>query len=232
MKDYFKGFKLFKIIQLTILLIFAVTFFLYLYIDDELRTHVFSNKNLMTICVFLWAFMLYSVACIVMDFYQLEGHIAHNNVLSRAVYTDALTGIANRHGVDRMFEDYSKGKDISKLGCALISISNLDEVNHEKGRIQGNLLLVDFSRIIERVGAHYGFVGRNSGNEFLTVIDNCGRDRMDKFIGELLAEVNAHNSISSGDAIELNCTTVINQEVNIDDFTELVVKLYEDARGR
>lgn len=231
-KDYFKGFKLFKTVQLIILLLFAVTFFLYLYLDDELRTHVFSNKTLMTICVFLWAFMIYSVACIVLDFYQLEGHIAYNNVLSRAVYTDALTGIPNRHGVDRIFEEYSNGKDISKLGCALIKISNLDEVNHNKGRITGNILLVDFSRIMERVGAHYGFVGRNNGNEFLTVIDNCDQVRIEQFANELNKEISVHNGLEGSEPIQIEMTKVLNQDVKIDDFTGLIVRLYENVREK
>ena len=231
-KDYFKGFKLFKIIQLTILLIFAITFFLYLYFDDELRTHVFYNKNLMTICVFLWAFMIYSVVCIILDFYQLEGHIAYNNVLSRAVYTDSLTGIPNRYGVDRIFEEYSSGKDISRLGCALISITNLDTVNHSKGRIKGNLMLVDFSRMIERIGAHYGFVGRNSGNEFLTVIEKCDLSRMEMFVAELRKEVDAYNAVGNSEPIAFGITHVLNEEVNVNDFTDLIVKLYEEARGR
>lgn len=229
-KDYFKGFKLFKIIQLAILFIFAITFFLYLYLDDEIHRYIFSNKNLTTICMFLWAFMIYSVACIVLDFYQLEGHIAYNNVLSRAVYTDSLTGIPNRYGVDRIFEEYTKEKDISKLACALISIDNLAKVNSEKGRIVGNILLVDFSRMIERIGAHYGFVGRNSGNEFLVVIDNCDVMRMTKFEDELNKEIEEHNKMSANEDIELKITKIFNKDLATDNFTELVAKLYEDAR--
>jgi len=231
-KDYFKGFKLFKVVQLTILFIFAITFFLYLYLDEDIRRYIFSNKNLITICVFLWAFMIYSVVCIVLDFYQLEGHIAYNNVLSRAVYTDSLTGIPNRHGVDRIFEEYTKEKDISNLACALISIDNLGIVNSEKGRIVGNILLVDFSRMIERIGAHFGFVGRNSGNEFLVVIDNCDVSRMNKFESELSAEIEEHNKMPDSEQISLKITKVFNEEIATNDFTELVAKLYEEARRK
>lgn len=230
-QDYFKGFKIFKIIQLIILVIFAATFFLLIYVDSELRNYVYSNKNILTICVFLWAFMIYNVVCIILDFYQLEGHIAHDNTLNKAVYTDSLTGIPNRFGVDRIFEEYSQGKDISEVGCVLVKIANLEEVNRKKGRLVGNLLIVDFSRIIERVGSHYGFVGRNNGNEFLVVIDDCSRDKLERFEIEIGNEINAHNCIESNENIVINAISLLNTDAKEDDFTELIVKLYNKARG-
>lgn len=230
-QDYFKGFKIFKIIQLAILVIFALTFFLLIYIDDDLRMYVYSNKNILTICVFLWAFMIYNVVCIILDFYQLEGHIAHDNVLNKAVYTDSLTGIPNRFGCDRIFEKYSDMDDISSIGCALISISNLDEINHNKGRFAGNLMLISFSRIIERVGAHYGFVGRNNGNGFLVVIENCDENKINGFLEELRNEIDSYNNIESNEFINYDATQLLNKDVLENDFTNLIAKLYDKARG-
>lgn len=230
-QDYFKGFKIFKIIQLAILVIFALTFFLLIYIDDDLRMYVYSNKNILTICVFLWAFMIYNVVCIILDFYQLEGHIAHDNVLNKAVYTDSLTGIPNRFGCDRIFEKYSDMDDISGIGCALISISNLDEINHNKGRFAGNLMLISFSRIIERVGAHYGFVGRNNGNGFLVVIENCDENKINGFLEELRNEIDSYNNIESNEFINYDATQLLNKDVLENDFTNLIAKLYDKARG-
>lgn len=230
-QDYFRGFKIFKIIQLIILFIFAGTFFLLIYVDSELRNYVYSNKNILTICVFLWAFMIYNTVCIILDFYQLEGHIAHDNTLNKAVYTDSLTGIPNRFGVDRIFEEYSLDKDISQVGCILIKIANLAEVNQKKSRIVGDLLLVDFSRIVERIGAHYGFVGRNNGNEFLVVMDNCDRAKLEGFIKEMQGEIESHNRIESNEQIAIKTTSLLNIEEKENDFTDLIVSLYSKARG-
>ena len=230
-RDYFRGYKLFKIIQLIILIIFAITFFLYIFLDNTLRNSIYTNRNLLTICVFLWAFMIYSVVSIILDFYQLEGHIAHDMVLNKAVFTDTLTGIPNRLGCDKIFEEYSNGKDISEIGCALVEISNLDSVNHEKGRIIGNIILVNFSRIIERVGAHFGFVGRNNGNGFLVIIENCDKAKMNDFITQLQEEVNEYNKVDDSEKVEFKVIPVLNESLGINDFTELIVKLYSIARG-
>lgn len=231
-EDYFKGYKIFKIVQLIILIVFAVVFFGYIFLDDELRPHLFTNKNLLTIAVFLWGFMIYSVVCIILDFHQLEGHIMHDEVLNCAVYRDALTGIPNRFGCDRIFEKYGNEKDISDLGCSLIEISNLDEINRMSGRSAGNVALKDFSRMIERVGAYFGFVGRNSGNEFLTVIEKCDESKMNRFIDELRKEIDEYNKSNEGMKIAINSTNVINSSLGIDDFNGLIAKLYADARGK
>lgn len=228
--DYFKSYKMFKFIQLALLVIFAVCFFLFIFLDDNLRTSVFSNNVLLTICVFLWAFMLYSVVCIIMDFRLLEGHIVHDHVLKRAVYVDTLTGIPNRFSCDQIFEKYEGEQDISKLGCALIRISNLDEINQDHGRSSGNVALKEFSSIVERISAYYGFVGRNNGNEFLVVIENCNEDKMSRFADSLQKELDLYNRSSGGYEIKIDFARVLNEEQGLGDFRELVARLYGIAR--
>ncbi len=229
-EDYFKSYKAFKFVQLALLVIFSVCFFLFIFLDDNLRTSVFSNKVLLTICVFLWAFMLYSVACIIMDFRLLEGHIVHDHVLKRAVYVDTLTGIPNRFSCDQIFEKYDENADISRMGCALIRIDNLDELNHKYGRARGNIALKDFSAVVERISAYYGFVGRNNGNEFLVIIEDCSAAKMDKFESELQKEIGLYNKTSGGYEIRIKAAKVLNEELGVGDFRELVAKLYGIAK--
>ena len=228
--DYFRSYKMFKFIQLALLVIFAVCFFLFIFLDDNLRTNVFSNKVLLTICVFLWAFMLYSVACIIMDFRLLEGHIVHDHVLKRAVYVDTLTGIPNRFSCDQIFEKYENTADISTLGCALIVIDNLDEINRTHGRSVGNVALKDFSSVVERISAHYGFVGRNNGNEFLVVIENCSGEKMSKFSRELKKEIDLYNRSSGSYEISIKIAELLNETEGFKDFREMVARLYGIAK--
>ncbi len=228
--DYFKSYKMFKFIQLALLVIFAVCFFLFIFLDDNLRTSVFSNKVLLTICVFLWAFMLYSVACIIMDFRLLEGHIIHDHVLKRAVYVDTLTGIPNRFSCDQIFEKYEGQSDISDLGCALIKIENLEEINRTRGRSSGNVILKEFSSMVERISAHYGFVGRNNGNEFLVVIENCSEDKMNRFRQDLIKDIDLYNRSSGSYEIKIKIAHLLNETMHLTDFRELVAKLYGTAK--
>ncbi|MBO4904834.1 MAG: diguanylate cyclase [Lachnospiraceae bacterium] len=228
--DYFKSYKMFKFIQLALLVVFAICFFLFIFLDENLRTSVFSNKVLLTICVFLWAFMLYSVVCIIMDFRLLEGHIVHDHVLKRAVYVDSLTGIPNRFSVDQIFEKYEGGADISKLGCSLIRIDNLEEINDKYGRSSGNVALKEFSSVVERISAYYGFVGRNNGNEFLVVIENCNNDKLNRFEEELQKEIDQYNKTSGGYEIRIKLSKILNGSDGFKDFRQLVASLYGMAK--
>ena len=228
--DYFHNYKLFKVIQLALLVIFTIAFFLRLYLNENLRNNLYTNSTLLTICIFLWAFMIYSSVSILWDFSQLQRNIVDNHALNRTAYLDQLTGIRNRNSCDIIFEKYEAADDISDLGCALISISNLREINEKFGRAFGNRLMQDFSNIFERLGDGYGFVGRNSGNEFLAVLEQCTEEKMNGFIGKLTAALNEYNQTHADAAISLSCHTALNRDFNVTNFSDLIGLLYKEAK--
>ena len=228
--DYFKNYKLFKVIQLALLIIFGIAFFSYLFFDPQLRNNIYTNRNLLTICVFLWAFMIYSLITIIWDFHQLERNIVDNHTLNQVAYLDNLTGIPNRHSCDLIFDKYSNVSDISTLGCALISISNLEEINQKLGREAGNKSLQDFCNIFEYLGDQYGFVGRNSGNEFLAVLEDCSHPLMNQFIDNLKAALNEYNSSSGQLPISLSCHYLLNSDAGVSKFMDFITLLYKEAK--
>lgn len=228
--DYFQNYKTFKVVQLILLVVFAIAFFVYLYADEQLRTSVYTNRSLLTICVFLWAFMIYSFVSIIWDFHQLQKNIIDNHVLNRTAYLDNLTGIPNRNSCDMIFEKYEAAGDISHIGCALISISNLQALNAQFGRDAGNRFLQDFSNIFEKLGDGYGFVGRNGGNEFIAVLEHCSEEKMRSFIDKLTGALDAYNEEHKNANISLSCHTALNYELGVTKFSELMRLLYNEAK--
>ena len=107
---------------------------------------------------------------------------------------------------------------------------NLDEINQKHGRSSGNIALKDFSSVVERISAYYGFVGRNNGNEFLVIIDDCSAEKMGKFESELQKEIDFYNKTSGGYEISIKVANVLNETLGISDFRELVVRLYGIAK--
>lgn len=228
MKDNFlKTYKIFKVIQLVLLIIFFLTFVIYLKIDPVLRNNIFTNSNLLTICVFLWAFMVFCFVSLILDLSQLEKSITANHTLSRTAYLDSLTGIPNRQSCDIVFERYENDEDISDVGCALINISNLPLINEALGRNKGNLLIQDFATVFENVGDSYGFVGRNGGNEFLIVIEKCTEEKMNNFLTDLSKEVKSYNDASSQIPVTYKSYTVLNSTLKKESFGELIASLYK-----
>ena len=224
--DLFKGYKAFKVAQLCLLIVFGITFFCYLYFDPLLKNNIYTNRSLLSICVFLWAFWIFSLISIVWDFRQLERNITDNYMLGQTAYMDALTGIPNRQSVDLIFNKYDAKEDISDIGCALVSISNLYRINEEFGRDKGNEYLYDFAAAFERVGEKFGFVGRNGGNEFLIVMDECNEDKINSFLNEFYDELDTINSDPGQRKITFDSRYILNSKEDAGSFRELIAALY------
>lgn len=228
-KDSIRAYRLFKFIQLTILIIFFVSFFIYLKTDPVLSNNIFTNTKLLTICVFLWAFMIFSFIAIVADFRQLEKNVTDSDDLNRIAYKDSLTGIPNRLSVDLIFQKYENIEDVSDIACALISITNLPIINETLGREKGNHLIQDFATKFEETGSEYGFVGRNSGNEFLIVIDKCDSEKMKSFLDKLSETVKEYNESTSHMPVTYKTKTVFNSDLNKKTFAEVITELYKNT---
>ena len=124
-----------------------------------------------------------------------------------------------------------KEHDLSTMGCALITISNLQKINEEGGREKGDIALQNFSDLLEKVGDSYGFVGRNGGNEFITVLDNCDTSKAEKFISALEDTITQYNNKPDTPVkIEINYAYALNAEIGAESFSDLITYTYKKAR--
>ena len=73
-------------------------------------------------------------------------------------------------------------------------------------------------------------MGRNNGNEFLVVIENCSADKMDRFKKELTKDIDLYNRSSGGYEIKIKIADLLNENMGLPDFRELVAKLYGTAK--
>lgn len=232
-KDTIKLYRIIKSIQLIILIAFFITFFVYLKTDPVLSNNIYTNTKLLTICVFLWAFMIFSFVAIILDFRQLAKNISDSDDLNRLAYVDTLTGIPNRISCDLIFQKYESASksDLMNLACALISITNLSLINEALGREKGNYLIQDFATLFESVGSKYGFVGRNGGNEFLIVIEKCNEEKMQAFLNSLSDAVKDYNEKSEHMPVTYKSYVVYNSKLEKTLFADIITQLYKE-RGK
>lgn len=228
--DRYRNYKIFKLIQLILLILFGITFFFYLNMDPLLRNNIYSNRNLLTICVFLWVFMMYSAVCVIADYHQLQKEIIEAHKLHQTAYLDPLTGLPNRNGCDVIINKYTLKRDVSEMGCALIELPLIDEINTAHGRLYGDKYIRDFAIVLDSIGSKYGFVGRNSGNEFLLIIESCPAEKMQGFIGEINAAVDELNSKGSDPAMVIELNYILNEQEGIKNFLTIVSTLYARER--
>ncbi len=221
-QDSFKRFKIFKMIQLGISIIFFIIYFLLLFFTPSFRANIYSNKMLFILCALLWLFMIYSFTTLIFDFHRLRETIASERALNRKAYLDRLTGIPNRYSCDLIFDTYKDASHIEEIGCLLISISNLATINKQQGHEAGDKILQDFSALLERVADSYGFVGRNGGNEFIVVLENCSDEKIKNLLLDIEKEIALCNM-----PVTIASAYVLNHNEHITRFTDLIALVYK-----
>ena len=66
--------------------------------------------------------------------------------------------------------------------CITLDITNLKEINRSYGHLRGNDLIREFSLILQTASSGLCFVGRNGGNEFIALFENCSREKLKTFL--------------------------------------------------
>lgn len=226
----YKIYKVFKCCQLSLLILTFIAMFFYLRLNDIIRNNIYTNKTLLSLCIFIWIFMLLSFICIIIDLRQLEKNISDTNNLNKIAFTDSLTGIPNRLSCDILFEKYDNTATIDDMAVALIAITNLTLINEALGHEKGDIVIKDFVSIFEKVGERYGFVGRNGGNEFLIVIENCDEVKMAHFLDDFSEAVTSYNETSNQLPVTYTTNTAFNISEEKYTFGDLISALYK-SRG-
>lgn len=225
-KKFVKGFRSAKIIQFAILLFIEIVFFLILFCNPSMSKLIYSNQPLFFLCAMVWILMIFHLICLIYDFIKLRSFAQESHALNKAAYLDNLTGIPNRHGLDVILRTYDTPESMQSIGCYMATIDNLTSVNEAFGRQTGNAMIQDFCSILERVGDTFGIVGRNGGNDFLCILNNCTCDTVKQFTDSMNAEIEAYNSEHPQTLIRLRSTCILNSEAQIAAFPELLIATY------
>ena len=172
-----RDYRLIKIIQLCIVFILEASFLVVILSNRWLRESIFLNKSLFSLCVITYIIMIFFLISICVDLFALRNIVSDNHSLQKQTYLDNLTGIPNRYSLDLIFATYNSPESLRSVGCLLFELEKLTEVNESLGRAEGDKVIQNFSIILEDICDSLGFVGRNSGNEFVVVINNRSEER-------------------------------------------------------
>ena len=122
--------------------------------------------------------------------------------LDYAVHSDPVAGIANRYSSDAIIEPYLDKPLPENMGCIMLELSNIKEINELYGHVQGNKLIRDFSNILKLTSVNLCFVARNGGNKFLALFEEGTEEKIEVFLSRIDQKVSANNS--SPDAYPIN----------------------------
>lgn len=111
-----------------------------------------------------------------------------NHKLQQSAVTDLLTGLLNRQGFAKKIDDYTKlvaeGKrENTEAAVLYLDLDNFKFCNDTYGHDVGDEILIQFSRLFERLVGTKGYIVRYGGDEFVIVLPGSGVD-----VGERIAK--------------------------------------------
>ncbi len=216
-----KRFHSSKIIQLLILIVLTLIS-LFALLQPEVKQFVFSNTPATVLFLMIWAVLLISFIFILIDFSMISSMKLDYHDLYGVAYGDQVSGMPNRFSCDTLIEKYYDRDLPADVGCVMIDLSNLTQVNRLHDRKIGNQLLKDFSDILTASAVSLCFVGRNGGNKFLAIFENCTEEKLQIFLSRIEQKVQDHNRQPEAIAIEYGTGAALNSKEHFNQIDQLI----------
>ena len=226
-KSYVRVIGVSKLIQLIVTGCIDIAFFLVLFLNTEFRNNIFSNSALAFLCISIWVALLCFLIFIFVDIHFIRNLSIETYELNKRAFFDHLTSIPNRQSLDLLFETHNTPDSIANMGCGMICISNLNAINEQLGREVGDTLLQDFCKLTDQIKDSYDFVGRNSGNEFIFVIEDCTQENYDLFLNKLQAQLKDYNEHHAPCPIEVHIAFTMNRMEHLTKLNQLFASTSE-----
>lgn len=191
-----KKFDIFKTVQLVLFVALAGVSLYMILTDPRLYQLVAGDAQIRTLCILLWASLGLSFLFTFMDFSLFSSFKREYRELDFAVSSDPVSGIANRYSCDTLIEKYLDKPLPKKIGCIMFDLTNIQEINERYGHIQGNVVIREFSGILQTTSMGLCFVGRNGGNKFIALFENCTDEKLKTFLERVDKKVDRHNEMS------------------------------------
>lgn len=188
-----KRFEWIKTVQLLIYCVLTAAALFTIFRNDALYQNIASDQDVRLLCGILWFMMGISFVFMFLDFGSFTDLKHENLALDQAIYSDTLTGVANRYSCDAYISRYLHKKMPANMGCITLDLINLVEINQKYGHEGGDEAIRDFSEILTEAarikgapeGASNCFIGRNGGNKFLAIFRSCSHEIISDFLLEV-----------------------------------------------
>ena len=217
-----KNFDKIKTIQLALLVILAGISLFLIFHDQELYGLIARDASAKALAIILWVTFGVTAVFLFYDFSSYKDLKRENIELDNAVYSDALTGIANRYSVDAFIGQYLNKSLPEDMAAVTIEITNLSDINRLKGHAGGDMAIQAFSGILKAAARGVCFIGRNGGNKFVAIFRECTDKQLEQFISSVEELNGKRNSEHPGDQITYALGSAFKEGEEVHTLTELV----------
>jgi len=217
-----KRFELIKTLQLILFIAVAATGLYVIITDEKLYQMVGRDPSVRILCFLLWLTLGLSFIGIFWDLSTHSSYKKDYRELDFAVYNDHIAGIANRYSCDAMIEKYLDRPLPDTLGCVMLDIVNIRDINDAHGHLAGNEAIQEFSNFLRIASLGLCFVGRNGGNKFMALFEDCDESRINTFMTRVARQVETYNTTSGMPAIEYRTGRALSRDEHMDSITQLI----------
>lgn len=216
-----KRFSVFKVIQLSLLIIMSMIS-VFLLLRPNIKQYVFSSVPATALFVVIWVILITDFIFILIDLKLISSVKSNYHSLYGVAYSDPLSGIPNRFSCDILIEKYIDSKLPEGIGCIMIDFTNLPDINNTYSHAVGNKTIKEFSDILFSCSLSLCFVGRNGGNKFLAIFEDCTQEKLNSFLRKVKDRVAYHNKKTDAVRIEYRAGSAINSMEHLSSITELI----------
>ena len=231
-----KRFDLIKTFQLLLLAALAVGALIAVLRDSALSSAIALGGSVRLLAVLLWLTLGVSFLFLLYDFNSYSELKRENLELDNAIYSDALTGIANRYSVDVYLAQFLNRPLPQDMGCVTLELTSLSAINARLGHGAGDAAIRDFSEILMNAANGICFIGRNGGNRFVAIFRDCTEARLQGFLTRLREGVDARNLSHLEGPLTYSCGTAFREGESVKSVTELVAlsdrRAFQAAGGK
>ena len=227
-KDIFKPIRIYKFCEMSAMLILALIYFLIVYLNDDLRNHVFSDPAITVLSIIVWLCLMIGFICSTIDFIKLKAIAQTERNLNQLAYLDHLSGIPNRHSLDLLFCEFDGRQRMNHIGGILFKIDNLYDLNTAHGRESGDKCIKDFSTMLQSGATEdVGFFCRNSGNEFIVIFENYDELALGRFLSTIREKLHTYNREQDGLPMKIGYVTMSNEVDPVSRLYAFITRLYD-----
>lgn len=219
-----RKFDIFKTVQLVVLVLLAGTGLYLVLTDRDLYQMIATDSHIRMLCLLLWGVCGVSFVFLFLDLTWHSSFKKEYRQMDYVASSDPISGIPNRYSCDEMIEKYMDKPLPPQICSIMLELTNLQEANRLHGRRAGNIVIRDFAGILSVASENMGFVGRNGGNRFLAILEDCSQEKLQTFLGRI--EDRVHNYNGSADTSQLpihfRYGVAMNEGEDIETITELI----------
>ena len=154
-----------------------------------------------------------------------------NNELNEKAYIDFATGLPNKNKCEEIL---SSARSISKpTACFMLDLNDLKKVNDTLGHEMGDIMILNFAKLLRKVIPLRYFVGRFGGDEFIVIAEGIsGKEEAELLVEKIREIILKFNGLRGEFQISYACGYAFSEDYSKVTMTDLLNeadrKMYED----